>query len=85
LTNNILGTVQSVEKLLETEELAETDEVPDLPRLPPTFLAHHAKGTRATFSRLQQKWRDFHNLVIAAQPVASRTVKSAGDLFSFRT
>jgi len=46
LTNNISGVVQTAETEMEDLD-AEMDEVPDLPRLPRTFLAHHARGTRS--------------------------------------
>jgi len=53
LTNNISGVVQTAETEMEDLD-AEMDEVPDLPRLPRTFLAHHARGTTRSNLVFQQ-------------------------------
>jgi len=78
LTNNILGAAKPAAAVPEkSEEDAETDEVPDLPRLPPTFLAHHAKGIPeqflVTFSR--QKNGAICTFVTAQPVVAQHEVK----------
>jgi len=87
LTNNILGAV-TADTRLETDEQNETDEVPDLPRLPATFLAHHAaKGIGAPVNEYSAKLGAICTSV-TAQPVVSSTRsqdwRSAGSFVSFR-
>ena len=82
LTNNILGAGHAAENRSETDEQSETDEVPDLPRLPATFLAHHAKGTRAPLSDFSAKI--FGAILHFCHSTTSRFSRSAASVVTSR-